>query len=250
MKLEAPVIATQWIVFTYEQYDPKSPWSDQRVRLAANLAFNRQMANEAETLGRSVLTGSIIPRPFDYALPLEPYAYDPNKARQLLKEAGYPNGFDAGECSVDSVYTGVVEALVNDLSAVGIRAKVRPMERAAHQAAHREKTFKNLAFQGSGAFGNAATRLETFVHSKGAQSWIKDPEIDAWYAEQAVELDRKKREALLHKIQQKLYDEARFIPIWELGFLCASGPRAAVSGMAMIPMFAYSGPYEDVQLKS
>ena len=59
-----------------------------------------------------------------------------------------------------------------------------------------------------------------------------------------------KREALLHKIQQKLYDEARFMPIWELGFLCASGPRAAVSGLSLIPLFAYSGPYEDVQLKS
>ena len=55
---------------------------------------------------------------------------------------------------------------------------------------------------------------------------------------------------LLHKIQQKLYDEARFMPIWELGFLCASGPRAAVSGLSLIPLFAYSGPYEDVQLKS
>jgi peptide/nickel transport system substrate-binding protein len=220
------------------------------VRLAANLAFNRQVANEAETLGHSVLTGSIIQRPFEYALPLEPYPYDPNKARQLLKEAGYPKGFDAGECSVDSVYAGVVEALVNDLSAVGIRARVRPVERAAHQAALREKTYKNLAFQGSGAFGNAATRIETFMHSNGGQSWIKDPEIDAWYAQQAVELDRKKREALLHKIQQKVYDEARFIPIWELAFLCASGPRAAVSGMGLIPLFAYSGPYEDLQLKA
>jgi peptide/nickel transport system substrate-binding protein len=250
LKLEAPVIATQWIIFTDEQYDPKSPWADQRVRLAANLAFNRQTANEAETLGHSRLTGSIIPRNFGYALALEPYPYDPSKARQLLKEAGFPNGFDAGECHVDSVYTGVVEALVNDLSAVGIRAKVRPVERAAHQAALREKTYKNLAFQGSGAYGNAATRLDAFVYSKGQQSWIKDPEIDAWYAEQAAERDRQKREALLHKIQQKLYDEARFIPIWELAFLCASGPRAAVSGMGLIPTFAYSGPYEDVRLRS
>jgi peptide/nickel transport system substrate-binding protein len=250
LKLEAPVIATQWIVFTYEQYDPKSPWADQRVRLAANLAFNRQAANEAETLGRSVLTGSIIPRTFDYALPLEPYAYDPGKAKQLLKEAGFPNGFDAGECAVDSVYTGVVEALVNDLAAVGIRAKVRPMERAAHQAALREKTLKNLAFQGSGAFGNAATRLDAFVYSRGQQSWIKDPEIDDWYLQQAEERDRQKREALLHKIQRKLYDEARFIPVWELAFLCASGPRAAVSGLGLIPSFAYSGPYEDVQVKT
>ena len=250
LKLEAPVIATQWLIFTYEQYDPKSPWADQRVRLAANHAINRQAINEAETLGHSIISGSIIPRQFDFALPLEPYAHDPKKAKQLLKEAGYPNGFDAGECSVDHVYAGVVEALVNDLSTVGIRAKVRPVERAAHQAALREKTYKNLAFQGSGAFGNAATRLDAFVYSKGQQSWIKDPEIDAWYAQQAAERDRQKRQALLHKIQQKLYDEARFIPIWELAFLCASGPRAAVSGMGLIPTFAYSGPYEDVQLKS
>jgi peptide/nickel transport system substrate-binding protein len=250
LKLEAPVIATQWLIFTYEQYDPKSPWADQRVRLAANHAINRQAINEAETLGHSIISGSIIPRAFDFALPLEPYAYDPQKAKQLLREAGYPSGFEAGDCSVDHVYAGVVEALVNDLSTVGIRAKVRPVERAAHQAALREKTYKNLAFQGSGAFGNAATRLDAFAYSKGQQSWIKDPEIDAWYAQQAAERDRQKRQALLHKIQQKLYDEARFIPIWELAFLCASGPRAAVSGMGLIPLFAYSGPYEDVQLKS
>ena len=42
-----------------------------------------------------------------------------------------PNGFDAGECGVDNVYAGVIEAVVNDLTAVGIRVKVRPMERAA-----------------------------------------------------------------------------------------------------------------------
>jgi ABC-type transport system substrate-binding protein len=79
---------------------------------------------------------------------------------------------------------------------------------------------------------------------------MKDPEIDAWYEQQAVERDGKKRKTLLHKIQQKLYDEALFAPMWELGFLCASGPRVAVSGLGLIPLFAYSGPYEDVQLKS
>src|SRR5262249_5960687 len=143
LKLE-PVVppGTQWIVFTFEQYDPKSPWADQRVRLAANHAINRQVINEAETLGHSVLSGSIAPRSFDYALPLEPYAYDPQKAKQLLKEAGFANGFDAGECSVDAVYAGVVEAALNDLATVGIRAKVRPVERAAFIAAHKEKTLK------------------------------------------------------------------------------------------------------------
>jgi ABC-type transport system substrate-binding protein len=177
LKLEPTVPPTpQWVVFTYEQYNPKSPWSDQRVRLAANHAVNRHAVNEAETLGHSVLSGSIIPRAFDYALPFEPYAYDPQKAKQLLKEAGYANGFDMGECSVDAVYAGVVEAIVNDLGSVGIRGRVRPMERAGFIAAHKEHTLKHLAFQGSGAFGNAATRLGAFVYSKGENSWIKDPD--------------------------------------------------------------------------
>jgi peptide/nickel transport system substrate-binding protein len=241
---------TQWAVFTAQQYDPRSPWSDTRVRLAANYAVNRQAINEAETLGYSIPTGSIIPRQFDGALPLEPYPYDPQKARQLLTEAGYAGGFDAGEVTVDNVFTGLGAALVNDLTAVGIRATLRSVERAADQAAHREKTHKTLALQTSGAFGSAATRLETFVTSTGAQSWIKDPEIDAWYAEQAAARDRTRRHALLHRIQQKLYEEARMLPIWELGVLHASGPRVAVSGLGVIPLFLFSGPLEEVQVKS
>jgi peptide/nickel transport system substrate-binding protein len=251
LKIE-PVLppTTQWVVFTNQQYDPTSPWYDRRVRLAANHAINRQAINEAETLGYSRPSGSIIPSKFDGALVLEPHVYDPKKARQLLTEAGYARGFEAGDCTVDNAFTGMGEAIVNDLNAVGIRAKLRPVERAADQAAHREKTHKTLAIQGSGAFGSAATRLDAFVTSKGVQSWIKDPEIDAWYAQQATERNRARRQELLYKMQQKLYDEVRFIPIWDLGGLHASGPRVEVSGVGLIPLFAFSGPYEDVQLKS
>ncbi len=251
LKLD-PVVspATQWVVFTSQQYHPASPWSDKRVRLAANHAINRQAINEAETLGHSIPTGNIIPRKFDGALALEPYPYDPKKARQLLAEAGYAHGFEAGDCTVDNAFTGLGEAIVNDLAAVGIRAKMRAVERAADQTAHREKTHRALAVQGSAAFGSAATRLDAFVTSTGVQSWIKDPQIDAWYAQQGKERNRKQREALLHKIQQKLYDEVRFIPIWEHGVLHASGPRVAVSGLGLIPLFIFSGPLEDVQLKS
>src|SRR5262247_2269694 len=81
----------------FDQWDPKSPWADKRVRLAANYAIDRKALSEAETLGASRPAGSLIPRTFEFALPLEPYPYDPAKARQLLAEAGYPKGFDAGE---------------------------------------------------------------------------------------------------------------------------------------------------------
>jgi peptide/nickel transport system substrate-binding protein len=250
LKLEPVLIpGNEWTVFV-DMYDPKSPWHDKRVRLAANHAIDRQAINEAETLGFSRLSGGIIPRAYDFTLPLEPYAYDPKKAKALLTEAGYPNGFDAGEYSCDAVYAGVIEGFVNDLGALGIRAKLQPMERAASQAAQKDKKVKNLTRIGSGAPGNAATRIEAFIYSKGTFSFLKDPEIDQWFEQQSVERDRKKREELLYKIQQKVYDEAYFMPLWELGFLCASGPRVAVSGLGMIPLHVYSAPYEDVQLKS
>jgi peptide/nickel transport system substrate-binding protein len=250
LKLEPVLIpGNEWTAFV-DMYDPKSPWHDKRVRLAANHAVDRQAINEAETLGFSRLSGGIIPRAYEFTLPLEPYAYDPQKAKALLKEAGYPNGFDAGEYSCDAVYAGVIEGFVNDLGAIGIRAKMQPMERAAIQAAHKDKKVQNLTRIGSGAPGNAATRIEAFIYSKGTASFIKDPEIDQWFEQQSIERDRKKREAILHKIQQKVYDEAYLMPLWELGFLCASGPRVAVSGLGLIPLHVYSAPYEDVQLKS
>ena len=57
VELEVIPSAPQWVVFTHDHYDAKSPWADQRVRLAANHAINRQAINEAEPLGYSLLTG-------------------------------------------------------------------------------------------------------------------------------------------------------------------------------------------------
>ena len=59
--------ATWWMEYP-EQWNPKSPWSDRRVRLAATLAVDKQGLNEAERLGFSRLTGSIIPGVMDFAL--------------------------------------------------------------------------------------------------------------------------------------------------------------------------------------
>src|SRR5206468_655567 len=85
-----------WIEFA-EQWDPKSPWADKRLRLAVNHALDRKTINEAACLGFCPPAGVIVPRVMDFALPVEPPAYDPAKARQLLAEAGYPKGLDAGD---------------------------------------------------------------------------------------------------------------------------------------------------------
>ena len=133
---------TIWMVFT-EQWDPKSPWHDKRVRLAANLAIDRQGINQAVYLGYSKLAYSFVPQGMEYFWAPPPYPYDPKRAKQLLAEAGYPNGFDAGELSGDMIYgTAIGEPVVNYLQAVGIRIKLRPLERAAFYQELAEKKLR------------------------------------------------------------------------------------------------------------
>jgi peptide/nickel transport system substrate-binding protein len=85
-----------WIEFA-DQWDPKSPWHDKRLRLAVNHALNRKAINEAACLGYCPPAGVIVPRVMDFALQVAPPAHDPHKAKQLLAEAGYPAGLDAGD---------------------------------------------------------------------------------------------------------------------------------------------------------
>jgi peptide/nickel transport system substrate-binding protein len=238
-----------WVDFTSEQWDQKSPWRDRRVRLAAALAIDREAINQAETLGFSKVASSIIPSGFDYHWPAPPFGYDPERAKKLLAEAGYPNGFDAGEYTCDASYANLGEAVINYLGAIGIRARLRPLERAAWLGQWREKKIKNLLQGGAGGFGNAATRLENYVISGGTYTSGSYPEIDDLFAQQSREFDRRKREALLHQIQKIMHEKVMFAPIWELAFLNGVGPRVEEAGLGLIQYQPYSAPYEDLRLK-
>jgi peptide/nickel transport system substrate-binding protein len=231
-----------------EQWDPKSPWHDKRVRLAANYALDRQAINEAACLGFCPPTASIIPRVMDFALPTEPLAYDPKKAKQLLAEAGYPNGFDAGELVPIPPFFTMGEAVVNYLNAVGIRVKMRIMERAAFYSAWREKKLPGLFITGAGASGNAATRIAEFIYSKGAYAYGGYPDIDELFQQQALERDRTKREALLHRIQQLTMERVMYVPIMDFRALMGVGPRVAEHTINSIPVHPFPA-YEDIRLK-
>jgi peptide/nickel transport system substrate-binding protein len=241
--------APQWVSML-DQWDPKSPWHDRRVRLAANLAIDRKAINQAITLGHSKLTYSIIPSTFDFYWQPPAYEFDPAQAKKLLAEAGYPNGFDAGDYYLDISYANVQEAIAGYMQQVGIRTKMVVRERAAHWSTYADKKYKNMAYTASGAFGNAATRIEAFVVKDGAYVYGSYSDIDSLFKDQAAELDRKKREALLQKIQQLMREKVMHIPMWELAFINGTGPRVQESGLGLIPGHAYSAPYEDVKLKA
>jgi peptide/nickel transport system substrate-binding protein len=249
MRLVAPLLyGIYWLDFL-DQWDQKSPWHDRRVRLAASLAIDRKAINQAEMLGLGKEAGSFVPPEFDFALKVPPIAQDAKRAKQLLAEAGYPNGFDAGDLTPLPPYTSLGESVAQQIGEIGIRAKVRTMERATFLSSWREKKLKGLLIGATGAAGNAAARLEPFVTKDGVYAYGFDPELEGMFQRQAKELDRAKREQQLHALQRAVLDRVLVSPIFQQGFLSGVGPRVAEAGMGLIQGYPYAGPPEDLKLK-
>jgi peptide/nickel transport system substrate-binding protein len=240
---------TTWLVFT-DQWDPKSPWHDRRVRLAANLAIDRAGINSAVYLGLSKLSHSFIPQGMEYFWAPPPYAFDARAAKQLLVEAGYPNGFDAGDLTGDTIYgVAIGEPVANYLQQVGIRVRLRPMERVAFFKEYGEKKLRGVIFSGSGAPGNAPTRLEQYAVTGGRYTYGAYPDVDGLFTEQVNEMNPRVRQQILHKIQQLIHEKVMFGPVIEPAFLNGVGPRLEVHGLGLVANHAYSAPYEDLRLK-
>ncbi len=128
--------------------------------------------------------------------------------------------------------------------------KLRTMERAAFQTAWGSKKLHGVCLCTMANFGNAATRLADAVQSDGAFARGADADVDALYKQQARETDRRKREALLHQIQQLIYDRVRFGPLYEFIWPSGIGPRVAESGLMLIDPYPWSAPLEEVRLKA
>jgi peptide/nickel transport system substrate-binding protein len=214
-----------------------------------NLALDRKRINEAACLGFCPPAGVIVPRVMDFALQVEAPPYDPAKAKQLLAEAGYPKGFDGGEFAAIPGFPTVADAVVNDLNAAGIRVKLRPMERAAFYSAWRDKKLRGIFMTAAGNSGNAASRVETFIQSKGAYAYGGYPDIDELFQQQATERDVARREALLHRIQQLTIERVMYAPVMDLRTLNGIGPRVARHTITDVWMSPFPS-YEDMELKN
>jgi peptide/nickel transport system substrate-binding protein len=246
----AKIPVTNWMVFA-DQADPKSPWHDRRVRLAANLSVNREAINKAGYLGLGTVSSSFIPHTMEYFWQPPLYPHDPKAARGLLAEAGYPNGFDAGDLTGETFSgSGIGEPVVNDLNAVGIRVRLRLLERATYLKQWGDKTLRNIILAGSGAPGNAATRLEQYAVTGGLYAYGSYPEVDGLYNAQANENNPRARRQILVKMQQIIHERVMFGPVLEYAYLVAVGPKVAVDCVNALPDDPYTAPYEDLRLKA
>ena len=123
------------------------------------------------------------------------------------------------------------------------------MERAAYLSALQTKKLKGICVCIVATYGNAASRMSEWVPPGGIYTYGSYPDVDALYKQQALETDRKKREAMLYQIQQLLHERVRFAPIWDYVWPSGVGPRVAEPALMLINPYPWSAPLEEVRLK-
>ncbi|HEX2171508.1 MAG TPA: hypothetical protein VHL09_03570, partial [Dehalococcoidia bacterium] len=175
---------------------------------------------------------------------------------QLLAEAGYPNGFDAGHVTPLPNYFSLGERVISSLRQIGIEAQLNQMERGAFFAKLGQPGAfpPGMVINISGAPGDAAARIRSFAlcPPQGASSQICDPTIDEMFARYEASTDGQEREQISAEIQRYILDNFIFVPIYRQAFINVKGPRIANPWQEIIgaiPQYVYVGPYEDIRLK-
>jgi len=196
------------------------PLKDVKVRQALNYAVDKNAINERIFKGRAqVMDAPINDRSFGYAK-VGPYAYDPVKAKQLLKDAGYPDGFEVTlRYGMGRWLMGdeVVEAVASYLSQVGIKVKVEPLEWAAIQAKNAltvDKSDMQLQFTGLGGVTLDADRsLNELTKAAWPPSGLEptfyeNPQYDQLYFKARTTIDPEARKALYKDAMQIAWNDA------------------------------------------
>jgi peptide/nickel transport system substrate-binding protein len=198
---------------------PGTPLSNQKVRVALNLGYdaNAIIKNVLHGIGEPMATfvSSIYPYGNDPAL--KPYPYDPARAKKLLAEAGYPNGFETEIYSSNVMPKDVTEALVAYWSAIGVRAKIKFIDYAAwarldntHKGGPMSMTrFPNAIYDPSHPIGGGVVKAGTWSDYENA-------EIEKIFAETEGSADRDARDRAFRRITRILHDDAQTVPITEL----------------------------------
>ena len=195
-------IGTMYLDF-FDMWDPKSPWHDKRVRQAASYAIDRRAHQRGgDSWAPRFPPATWCPRASSSRCLSRPIPTIPPGPSSCSPRRAIPTGSTRATSTPGRPTSSTGEAVTNYLAAVGIKTRVRAMERAASTRRPTSKKLKGLCVCVTAVYGNAASRISEIVPASGAYAYGGWPDIDALYAQQARETDRKKREVLLHRIQR------------------------------------------------
>ncbi len=221
--VEQPGMHTWWVGLN----QMKAPFSDLRVRQALNYAVNKQAIIDKILQGTGIpAINPLPPVVWGYVGDVRRYGYDPARARQLLAEAGYPNGFS---CTLWAPESGpgmqqpvaMAQAIQADLKAVGVDCRVETFDWGTYLqkviVPPEQAGFDLFEMSWIGDNGDPDNHLYALL--SGDQwpphgynmGFFKDPAVDALMQEARVTLSRSRRTELYVDVQKRLAEDAPWI---------------------------------------
>ncbi|MHC5175108.1 glutathione ABC transporter substrate-binding protein GsiB [Serratia rhizosphaerae] len=250
----APSIQQRYISMNVTQ----KPFDNPKVRQALNYAINKEALIKVAFAGYAAPAQGPLPPTIDFAARYQPWPYDPAKARELLKEAGYPNGFNTTLWSSHNHSTAqkVLQFTQQQLAQVGVKVKVTAMD-AGQRAAQVESvgvkdTGVRMFYTGwSASTGEADWALSPLFASQAAPpkqfntAFYSNPQVDKDLSDALATTDRSKKQQLYKDAQDRIWADAPWIFLATERLLSANSKQ--LSGFYVMPDTSFS--FDDADLK-
>ncbi len=214
----APSIIQRYLTMNTLQ----KPFDNPKVRQAINYAINKDALVKVAYSGYAIPSEGVVPKGVEYAVKLGPWPFDPAKARALLKEAGYPNGFESTLWSGNNSTTGqkVIQFVQQQLAQVGIKVQVQALE--AGQRVERVESAQDpatapvrLYFTGwSSSTGETDWALRPLLASESFpprlynMAYYKNADVDAAIAKALVTTSATEKARIYAEAQKQIWNDA------------------------------------------
>jgi peptide/nickel transport system substrate-binding protein len=164
------------------------------------------------------LNGLLSPQVFGYDPGAKAYAYDPEKAKQLLIEAGFPNGFEVDYFSPTGRYPKdkeVAQVIVEQLARVGIKANLKTPEWAIFNTDYKKGKYP-MYLTGRGSLTDADALFQQYFRTGVTPRVLgySNPKLDEILEVEQQTFDNKKREKLLQEAHRIILEDAPAVPLW------------------------------------
>jgi peptide/nickel transport system substrate-binding protein len=254
----APVLSGSWWLEFPGFQDPKNPFRDKRVREAVSLAIDRRAINQAESGGLGKPTGNWINNDVQYAIEWPEFERNVERAKQLMREAGFPNGFSVDWVTPVPPFYSRGERVIAQLRDIGIRARLQTMERGIFlqrlQGGLKDWPGIQIIFQAARVSGSWSFWYEAFFKCGGFSSRdrICVTELDGKFDQYERSINPAERKKLAEEIQRGVLENHYLVPVFRHAFINAIGSRvAAQKWQDVFPTITtgYAYPWEDLKVK-
>lgn len=212
------VVNADWIRTFFISLDTigSQPLSDKRVRQAVNYAIDKQAIIDAIYSGYAKQVSTIIPaQNFGFDPECPSYGYDPEKARALLKEAGYENGFEI-TFDANSAELTEIQAICGFLEDVGIKVNLNVVDSSTLTSLRTSKTAHEMYYCGNtGWTMDALSNYQSFAAQDRRYARGGSDELDALVVTEETNVDPQTRLDAFKTAQALMQDEAYFVYLWQ-----------------------------------